>query len=78
MRKLTDNIEVNEIAAYRLCADLTFVDAGVSFLRPLYLQSPLVIVSMVIRLEALVASVRVASNCQDVNVPVSDPRHLKS
>ena len=58
-------------------ADLTLVDARVPFLCPLDLQRPLFVVSVMIRLKALIAGVGVPSHCEDVNVSVSDPRNLQ-
>lgn len=59
-------------------ADLTLVDARVPFLCPLDLQRPLFVVSVMIRLKALIAGVGVPSHCEDVDVSVSDPRNLQA
>jgi len=56
-----------------LRADLTLVDARVPFLCPLDLQRPLFVVSVMIRLKALIAGVGIPSHCEDVDISVSDP-----
>jgi hypothetical protein len=73
LRELTDDSEVNEIAAYWLRVDLTFVDACIPFLSPLDLQRPFFIVSVMVGLKALVTRVGIAPHGEDVNVSVSDP-----
>jgi len=61
-----------------LRADLTLVDARVPFLCPFDLQRPLFVVSVMIRLKALIAGVGVPSHCEDVDVSVSYPRNLQA
>lgn len=75
---LTHNIERDEVASVGLRADLTLVVAGVPLLGPLDLQRPLLVFTVMDRLESLIAGVRVAAHGQDVNVSVPDPRNLKS
>lgn len=74
---LTDNVECYKITPDGLSADLTFVNSCIALLGPFNLQNPLVSLSVVVGLEALVAGVRVASHGQDVDVSMSNPRHLQ-
>lgn len=75
---LTHNVKIDGVAAHRLSANLALVDAGVSLLCPFDLQRPLVGLRMVIGLETLVARVRVAAHCEDVQVSVPDPGYLRN
>lgn len=70
---LTDNIKGNKITPDRLSADLTFVYAGISFLGPFNLEDPLICFTMMVGLETLIARVGVASDSQNVYVPMPDP-----
>lgn len=73
---LTNNGESDEEGAHRLRGDLTLVDAGVSLLRPLDVQRPVLGLRGVRRLEPLVWSVRVPAHSQDVQVTVTYPWNL--
>ena len=75
--KLTDDVEVDEVAANGLRADLALVYPRVPLLGPLDLQRPLFVVSVMVGLEALVARVGVAPHSEDVDVAVTYPRHLQ-
>jgi len=75
---LTHNIERDKVAAVRLCADLTLVVPSVPLLGPLDLQSPLFVLAVMDGLEPLVTGVSVATHGQNVDVPVTNPRHLQS
>ena len=77
-RLLTDNVEMHEVAHVRDSGYLAFVDAGVPVLGILYLQHPVVRVGVMYRPEALVVRVRIPADRQQVDVPVSHPRHLQS
>lgn len=76
-RVLTYDIEMYEVAHVRRGADLTLVDAGVTVLRVLDLQRPLVRVWVMDGPEALVARVRVPAHGQQVDVAVPHPRNLQ-
>jgi len=74
---LTDNVQRDEYASDRLCANLTLVNSRVSFLCPFDVQRPLVRVRPVMDgLKPLVAGVRVRAHRQYVYVPVPYPGHL--
>lgn len=73
---LTYNTERDKVAAHWLGRNLAFIDSGVPFLGPLYLQRPVVDVFVMRRLESLVGCVRVAADGEYVNVPVPYPRNL--
>lgn len=66
-----------EVAHVWCCADLALIDTGVSVLRILDLQSPVFTVRVMDSAESLVASICVPSNRQQVDVPMSHPRHLQ-
>lgn len=74
---LTDYVQVHKMAHVRCRRYLTLVDAGVAMLRVLDLQAPVFRVRMVYRPEPLIGSVRVAADRQQMDVPVTDPRHLQ-
>ena len=57
--------------------DLALVYTAVSVLRILYLKRPVVRMNVVNCTKSLIARVRVASNGQQVNVPVTNPRYLQ-
>lgn len=69
---------MHEVAHVGYGGHLAFVDAGVPVLGILYLQGPVVRLHVVHGPEALVVRVRVPADGQQVDVPVSNPRHLQS
>lgn len=76
-KRLTDNVEMHEVAHVGSGGHLALVDAGVPVLRILDLQHPVVRLGHMYRPEALVVRVRVPADRQQVDVPVSHPRHLQ-
>lgn len=56
---------------------MAFVRAGVPSLRVPHLQRPILCLRGVYRLEPLVTCVRISAYCEQVDVPVTDPRHLE-
>ena len=74
---LTDDVELDEEAPDWLRADLALVAARVAAARPLDLEHPLVARRVVVRLVPRVRRVREATHRQDVQVAVTDPRHLQ-
>lgn len=73
---LTHNVESHKIAAHRLRWYLAFIHASVTFLRPFYLQRPVVAVLMMCRLETLIRGVRVCTNGEYVYVTMPYPWNL--
>lgn len=57
--------------------NLTLVYPAVTMLRILYLQRPIVRLTLVNSSETLVTRVRVTTHSQKMNVPVTDPGHLE-
>lgn len=74
--KLTDYVQVHDVAHVRRRGDLTLVKTAVPKLRILDLQHPVVRVYIVDRLEPLIVRVRVTTDGQQVDVPVPDPGDL--
>lgn len=56
--------------------DLALVNATVPMLRILYLQRPVLGLGGMDHAKSLVVRVRVTANREQMDVPVSDPRHL--
>lgn len=74
---LTDDVEVNKMAHVGGRRDLALVYTAVPVLRILYLERPVVRLTVVNGTKSLVARVRVTSYGQQVYVPVTHPRHLQ-
>lgn len=68
---------MNIVAHMRRGADLTLVDSSVAMLRILDLQSPVFGMRMMDGPEALVTGVRVATDGEEMHVPMSHPGHLQ-
>lgn len=75
--RLTDDVEVDEVAHVWRGGYLALVDAAVPVLGVLDLEGPVLRVGVVDRPEALVARVRVSTHGEEVHVPVTHPRYLK-
>lgn len=56
--------------------DLALVNTAVSMLRILYLQRPVVRMSVVDRSKSLVVRVCITANCEQMDVSVPYPRYL--
>lgn len=61
---LTDNVQLNKVANVRRGRDLALVNPGISVLRILNLQHPVVRLRQMDRLETLIRGVRVPSDSQ--------------
>lgn len=68
---------MDEVAEVRCGRHLALVDAGVPVLGILDLECPVFGLLLVDGTEALVARVSVPSNCEQMDVSVSHPRHLE-
>ncbi|KAG5899918.1 hypothetical protein JTB14_002470 [Gonioctena quinquepunctata] len=74
---LTYNCEMDEMREVRRRRHLTLVHAGVSVLRILDLQNPVLRVRLMNGPKPLIARVSVASHGEKMDVPMSNPRHLQ-
>lgn len=72
-----DNFEANKVRYWRSGRDLALIDAGISDLHIFDLEDPVVGVVHMQSSESLVRSVGVSPNRQQVDVPVTNPRHRK-
>lgn len=70
-------VQMHEMAHVWRGRDLTLVDARVSVLRILDLQAPVFCVGMMYRPKSLIGGVCVATDGEQMNVPVPYPRHLQ-
>lgn len=77
MQTLTYDAEIVGLADFRLSRYLTLVSTAVSDLWRTDFQGPLVAPVAVQRLKSLVVRVREYPHCEDVQVSLSYPRHLK-
>ena len=70
---VTDDIQLNELAAVRLRGDLTFVETGIAGLAVLDLQRPVLGRPLADDTEPLIGGVSVAAHRQNVDVAVAYP-----
>lgn len=75
-KSLTDNIQLNKVANVRGGRDLTLVNPRISVLWVFNLQHPVLRVRLVDGLKPLIRGVGVSTHSQQMDVPVSYPRHL--
>ena len=73
---LTDHLKVDKETSRWLRPNLTLVETRIALLGELQLQRPIARVPLMVHREALVVGVRESTRRQNVQVPVTYPRHL--
>ena len=74
--QLTNDLEVDKEAPGGLSSNLTFVESRIFWLSRTQLQCPFARVTLVVDTKSAIFRVRVPSNCENVNVTVTNPRNL--
>lgn len=74
--RLTNNLETDEIASSGLGADLALVKSGIFQLGRAELQSPFTRVPLMVDGKTSVFGVNRSANAENVQVTMTDPRHL--
>jgi hypothetical protein len=77
VKLLTNNCQLHKVTSDWLSIDLTLVSTRVTFLDVFDLENPIVTSRIVDGLEAQISRIGIPTNCQNMQVMVSDPRYLQ-